>query len=66
LFHLSVHDVIADYYTHIITTPTITTTDVNAAISLGTLPYQDSTYLYLMLRSRMAELYIYSPQLFMA
>jgi hypothetical protein len=47
LFHLSVHDVITDYHTHTHThthdhkNTSITTPDVNTAISCGTLAYQD-------------------------
>jgi hypothetical protein len=41
LFHLSVHDVIADDHTHDHKNTNITTPDVNTAMSLGTLPYQD-------------------------
>jgi hypothetical protein len=45
LFHLTVHDVIADYHIHTHTrdhkNTNITTPDVNTAMSLGTLPYQD-------------------------
>jgi hypothetical protein len=41
LFHLSVHDVIADYHTCDHKNTNVTTPDVNTAMSLGALPYQD-------------------------
>jgi hypothetical protein len=41
-FHHFVHDLIADYHMHVITKNTnVTTPDVNIAMSLGTLHYQD-------------------------
>jgi hypothetical protein len=41
-FYRSGHDVIADYHRHVITKNTnVTTPDVNTAMSVGTLPYQD-------------------------
>jgi hypothetical protein len=47
LFHLSVHDVITDYHTRDHKNTNITTPDVNTAMSLGTLPFQDSRSLQL-------------------
>jgi hypothetical protein len=41
LFHLSVHVVIADNHTRDRKNTNITTSNVNTAMSLGTLPYQD-------------------------
>jgi hypothetical protein len=41
LFHLSAHDVITDYHTHDHKNTNITNPNVNTAMSLGTLPYQD-------------------------